>query len=143
MKASTLQHQIMHNAMSLTNMHKEYSTMRTMRATYNKRADTFYDNCAAYGAMMNYAAADEQRRLGVANAAQAEVFTPYINRKRREIARLEAVQKALKQELNVIQALEDWQKEDDAFWLSQVDVVQEEGFSEPGVVQEFLGGWRE
>lgn len=139
MKASLIQRQIKQNEQTLTSLYREQSNYRKSRAKFNERADAFERYAHNAATRME---AEDAIKEAEANYEQAALFTPFIKRLKRKITALEVVQKALKHELQCVACLEAFVAEDDAFWLEQAKVAQEEGFAEPGVVQAFLDdGW--
>lgn len=138
MRAAQLQQTISILADYITKMHKDYARVRKSRAMYNAEADKLALQGVEADEQLDF---DKSHTLAVRMEAyqyNANIFTKDIDALKAKIKRVESLQKQLKGELKHAAAMEAWAAEDDAFWLEQAKVAQEEGFAEPGVVQAFL-----
>ena len=129
MKASLLQRQIKLNEQVLTGLHTEYKNLRASRKMYNERADECFKQMRIADERLDFDTSHQHSTEGDANREQAAIFTPYIRKFKTKIAGLEEVQRALKDELMWQQSSEVWIVEDDAFWLQQAQVAQQEGYA--------------
>jgi hypothetical protein len=129
MKASLIQRQIKLNCDVLTGLHEEYKNLRNSRKMYNERADECFKQMMIADERLDFDASHQHSTEGDANREQATIFTPYIHKFKKKIAGLEEIQRSLKDELCKMQALEMWMAEDDAFWLKQARVAQQEGYA--------------
>lgn len=138
MKAQHIQRQLKVNALLLTELQKVYLGMRHQRKSYNAAADTFSTQALAYDDALDFDRSAEAQQTAEDYRDTAVGFTPYIKKMRRKIASLEEVQKALKDELKCQQHLEAWCQEDDAFWLEQARIAQEEGYTSQPAIDDLL-----
>jgi predicted nucleic acid-binding Zn-ribbon protein len=126
MKASLIQRNIKLLEQVLTGLHEEYSNLRKERKKFNTAGDVEkakLNNTATLEEFENFSANVEMFY------GQAAIFTPYIRKFKKKIAGLEEIQRCLKDELRGMQSLEAWIIEDDAFWLQQAQVAQQEGYA--------------
>jgi hypothetical protein len=129
MKAALLQRQLKINEDVLTGLHDEYKNLRAVRKMYNERADECFKQMLIADDQLDFDASHQHNTEGEAHREQATIFTPYIRKFKKKIAAVEEIQRALKDELKDQQSLEAWIVEDDAFWLQQAYVAQQEGYA--------------
>jgi len=125
MKAALIQIQLGLNAQVLSGLYGEHRALKASRKMYNERADKL--SVQVLGEE-NYVKADSLQQESDDNRAQAAVLTPYINKFARRIKAVEKVQKALKKELKLEQAIEMWQAYEDAEWLNLAKLAQMGGY---------------
>jgi hypothetical protein len=126
MKAALIQRQIKLNCDVLTGLHEEYLVLRNERKKFNTMGD------AEKAKLYNAATLEEVEEFSAKVElfyGQAELFSPYIHKFKKKIAGLEEIQRCLKDELKWQQSIEAWVVEDDAFWLQQAQVAQQEGYA--------------
>lgn len=112
MKASLIQRQIKLNADVLSGLHEEYAKLRAERKKFNEMADEFAREdfekaCAGENVLCK--SADDCRE-------QAAIFTPYIKKFAKKIAKLQEVQKALKLEAKDAARIDAWMKDESYEW---------------------------
>lgn len=131
------QRQIKLNEQVLQGLYEEYSKLRKVRKEYNDEADKYQEMCYSFAQTLEHDKASEYSDKAQANREQAAIFTPFIRKFKVKIAKLNEVQKALKHDVKCQMCLADWTAEDDAFWLAQAEVAQQEGFVQIGTGQAF------
>lgn len=117
MRSAQLQQQLQLNAQILTGLHEEHSKLRAERKHFNAMGD-------AEKAKSNNATTQEEVE-GFGKTAelyygQAAIFTPWIRKYAKKIAKLAAIQVTLKHELGCMQCLEIWVAEDEQFMAERV-----------------------
>jgi hypothetical protein len=143
MKAALIQVQLGLNAQVLRGLYEEIANLRKARKHYNEIADFNKDTCDSGVMPEGSQLKEDTMKVAEEYRAQAAIYSPYIKKFAKRIAAIEAVQRALKQELKFQQSMEAWNVEEDAFWLEQARVAAEEGFVEPAVVNKLLTDFEE
>jgi hypothetical protein len=116
MRAALLQRQIKLNEQVLSGLHQEYANLRKTRKEYNEEADGYSEKALKLDQDEQFEAAEEAQQAANTFRAQAAVYTPYINKFKRKIAKLEEVQRALKTHLKHEQSIEEWMRKESYEW---------------------------
>jgi hypothetical protein len=119
MKAALIQRTITVMEDVLTGLHEKTAEVKQWRQQWNAEIDRLsaIDSCERDVKMIEYWS------NSVADASK------FIRKSRKKIKQLEEVQRCLKDNLKGQQSIEAWVAEDNAFWLQQAQVAQQEGYA--------------
>jgi hypothetical protein len=120
MKAALIQRTITVLEDVITGIHEKKADVKLWRKQWNAEIDRVDAEAS------DNAAVKEHREWLDEQVGRASKF---IRKGRKKVKELEELQRVLKSELKGQQSIEAWVVEDDAFWLQQAQVAQQEGYA--------------